>query len=90
MAILTSGTTTTPLFGAADSDIFQTIKSMATKIGTETNNSIGAANSTDFSDPGAVVLLQMRINQVTNAATAISNLSKAIQEPAKNAVSNLR
>ena len=32
----------------------------------------------------------MRINQVTNAATAISNLSKAIQEPAKNAVSNLR
>ena len=90
MAVITSGTTTTPLFGTADSNIFETIKSMATKIGTETNNSIGAANSTDFSDPGAVVLLQMRINQVTNAATAISNLSKAIQEPAKNAVSNLR
>ena len=90
MAVITSGTTTTPLFGTVDSNIFETIKSMATKIGTETNNAIGAANSTDFSDPGAVVLLQMRINQVTNAATAISNLSKAIQEPAKNAVSNLR
>ena len=90
MATIPPTRTTTPLFGAAASDIFETIKSMATKIGTETNNAIGAANSTDFSDPGAVVLLQMRINQVTNAATAISNLSKAIQEPAKNAVGNLR
>jgi hypothetical protein len=32
----------------------------------------------------------MRVNQVTNAATAVSNLVKAIQEPSKNAVSNLR
>lgn len=89
MAVITSGTITTPLFGT-DSDVLETIKNMAGKISTETNQAIGAANSTDFSDPGAVVLLQMRINQVTNAATAISNLSKAIQEPAKNAVSNLR
>jgi hypothetical protein len=83
-------TSTTPLFGATDSSVLTTIRDMATKIGSETNNAIAAANTTDFSDPGAVVLLQMRINQVTNAATAVSNLSKAIQEPAKNAVSNLR
>ena len=91
MPVLTSAAiSTTALFGSADSDVLLTIKDMATKIGTETNNAIAAANGTDFSDPGAVVLLQMRINQVTNAATAISNLSKAIQEPAKNAVGNLR
>jgi hypothetical protein len=63
---------------------------MATTVSTETNSAIAAASGTDFSDPGAVVLLQMRINQVTNAATAVSNLTKAIQEPSKNAVSNLR
>ncbi len=91
MAVLTPASlSTTPLFGAADSAALETIKDMATRVGTATNNAIAAANGTDFSDPGAVVLLQMRINQVTNAATAISNLSKAIQEPAKNAVSNLR
>ncbi len=63
---------------------------MADQVRQQTNNVIGASNSTDFSDPGAVVLLQMRVNQVTNAATAVSNLVKAIQEPSKNAVSNLR
>ena len=87
--VLTSGTITTPLFGG-DSNILTTIQNMAAKVSAQTNEAVGAANNTDFSDPGAVVLLQMRINQVTNAATAISNLSKAIQEPAKNAVSNLR
>ena len=90
MAVLPAASlSTTPLFGTY-SDVFQTIKDMATTVGTATSNTIAAANGTDFSDPGAVVLLQMRINQVTNAATAISNLSKAIQEPAKNAVGNLR
>ena len=84
-----SSLSTSPLFGT-DSDVLTTIKDMAATVSTATNNTIAAANGTDFSDPGAVVLLQMRINQVTNAATAISNLSKAIQEPAKNAVSNLR
>jgi hypothetical protein len=91
MAVLPAASlSTTPLFGTADSDVLTTIKSMASTVSTATSNTIAAANGTDFSDPGAVVLLQMRINQVTNAATAISNLSKAIQEPAKNAVSNLR
>lgn len=82
-------TNTTALFGA-DSQIWTTIRTMATTVSTETNQAIAAASGTDFSDPGAVVLLQMRINQVTNAATAVSNLTKAIQEPSKNAVSNLR
>ena len=91
MAVLPAASlSTTPLFGTVDSDVLTTIKSMATTVSEATSNTIAAANGTDFSDPGAVVLLQMRINQVTNAATAISNLSKAIQEPAKNAVSNLR
>lgn len=63
---------------------------MAQTLNTETTNVMDAAAQTDFSDPGSVVLLQMRVNQVTNAATAVSNLTKAIQEPAKNAVSNLR
>ena len=91
MAVLPAASlSTTPLFGIADSDVLTTIKSMASTVSTATSNTIAAANGTDFSDPGAVVLLQMRINQVTNAATAISNLSKAISEPAKNAVSNLR
>ncbi|MEY4940349.1 MAG: hypothetical protein RIQ93_2084 [Verrucomicrobiota bacterium] len=80
---------TDPLFGA-DSTIWTTIKGMAATVSSQTNNSVAAAATTDFSDPGAVVLLQMRINQVTNAATAVSNLAKALQEPSKNAVSNLR
>jgi hypothetical protein len=80
---------TSPLFGT-DSDVLTTIRDMSKRVTDATNNTIAAANGTDFSDPGAVVLLQMRINQVTNAATALSNLSKAISEPAKNAVSNLR
>jgi uncharacterized protein YqgV (UPF0045/DUF77 family) len=73
-----------------DSQVWQTVTTMATTINEETTAVITAASETDFSDPGAVVLLQMRVNQVTNAATAVSNLVKAIQEPAKNAVSNLR
>jgi len=88
MAILSGTLTTDPLF--ASSDIWSTITDMATRVSAQTNNAIGAANNTDFSDPGAVVLLQMRINQVTNASTAISNLAKAIAEPSKNAVGNLR
>lgn len=90
MPVLTSATiNATPLFGA-DSDIWSTIKDMASTVTTQTNNAVAAASGTDFSDPGAVVLLQMRVNQVTNAATAVSNLAKALQEPSKNAVSNLR
>lgn len=91
MPVLTPATiSSAPLFGTTNSDLLTTINDMASRVSTATNNAVAAANGTDFSDPGAVVLLQMRINQVTNAATAISNLSKAIQEPAKNAVSNLR
>lgn len=78
-----------PLFGS-NSDVWQTVTEMATTLNEETTAVMTAASETDFSDPGAVVLLQMRVNQVTNAATAVSNLVKAIQEPAKNAVSNLR
>jgi hypothetical protein len=90
MAILTSAPiSTTPLFGA-NSDIWDTITSMATTVGTQTNNVIAASSGTDFTDPAAVIALQMRVNQVTNAATAVSNLAKAIQDPSKNAVSNLR
>jgi hypothetical protein len=90
MAVLASAPlSASPLFGT-DSDVLATIRDMSSKVTDATNNTIAAANGTDFSDPGAVILLQMRINQVTNAATALSNLSKAISEPAKNAVSNLR
>jgi hypothetical protein len=89
MPVLSNTLSSTPLFGD-NSDIWETINSMANQVSTQTNNVIGASNSTDFSDPGAVVLLQMRVNQVTNAATAVSNLAKALQEPSKNAVSNLR
>lgn len=81
--------TQTPLF-SNNSSIWTTITKMADTVNTETTAAITAAGTTDFSDPGAVVLLQMRVNQVTNAATAVSNLVKAIQEPSKNAVSNLR
>ena len=73
-----------------DSGIWGTVKGMADKVNTATTQVITEASTTDFSDPGAVVLLQMRVNQVTNAATAVSNLVKAMQEPSKNAVSNLR
>lgn len=79
----------TPLFGG-NSNIWTTITGMAQTLNTETTTVITDASTTDFSDPGSVVLLQMRVNQVTNAATAVSNLVKAIQEPSKNAVSNLR
>jgi hypothetical protein len=89
MPVLSNTLSNTPLFGG-NSDVWQTINAMADQVRTQTNNVIGASNTTDFSDPGAVVLLQMRVNQVTNAATAVSNLVKAIQEPSKNAVSNLR
>ena len=78
-----------PLFGS-NSNVWTTITGMATTLNTETTQVITDASTTDFSDPGSVVLLQMRVNQVTNAATAVSNLVKAIQEPSKNAVSNLR
>jgi hypothetical protein len=78
----------TPLFGT--SNVWTAVTTMANTVNTETQNAVQAASQTDFSDPGAVVLLQMRINQVTNAATAVSNLVKALQEPSKNAVSNLR
>lgn len=81
--------TSTPLFGS-DSPIWTTITNMANTLNTETTKVITDSSTTDFSDPGSVVLLQMRVNQVTNAATAVSNLAKAIQEPSKNAVSNLR
>jgi hypothetical protein len=89
MPVLSNTLSTTALFGN-NSDVWQTINAMANQVSTQTNNVIGASNNTDFSDPGAVVLLQMRVNQVTNAATAVSNLAKALQEPSKNAVSNLR
>ncbi|PTY07835.1 hypothetical protein DB347_06310 [Opitutaceae bacterium EW11] len=89
MASSTNTIDFTPLFGT-DSSVWDTIHTMATTVSTQTNNVISASSQTDFSDPGAVVLLQMRVNQVTNAATAVSNLVKAIQEPSKNAVSNLR
>jgi hypothetical protein len=79
---------TPPLF--KDSTVFTTVKEMADAVALSTNNVMTAAKATDFSDPGSVVLLQMRVNQVTNAATAVSNLVKAMQEPSKNAVSNLR
>jgi hypothetical protein len=78
-----------PLFGS-NSDVWNTVTTMANTLNEETTQVMTDASQTDFSDPGAVVLLQMRVNQVTNAATAVSNLVKAIQEPAKNAVSNLR
>jgi len=81
-------TSTVPLFGS--STVWNNITQMANTLNTETTQVITDASTTDFSDPGAVVLLQMRVNQVTNAATAVSNLVKAIQEPSKNAVSNLR
>lgn len=74
----------------ADSEVWTKIRTMATTLNTETTQVVTDASTTDFSDPGSVVLLQMRVNQVTNAATAVSNLVKAIQEPSKNAVSNLR
>jgi hypothetical protein len=89
MPALSNPLSNDPLFGG-NSDVWDTINAMADQVRQQTENVIGAANSTDFSDPGAVVLLQMRVNQVTNAATAVSNLVKAIQEPSKNAVSNLR
>ena len=89
MAVVSNTLGSTPLFGS-NSDVWDTINDMAKKVSEQTTNVIGASNSTDFSDPGAVVLLQMRVNQVTNAATAVSNLVKAVQEPSKNAVSNLR
>ena len=63
---------------------------MADTVNTATTQVVTDASTTDFSDQGAVVLLQIRVNQVTNAATAVSNLVKALQEPSKNAVSNLR
>lgn len=78
-----------PLFGS-NSAVWTHMTNMANTVNQETTQVITDASTTDFSDPGAVVLLQMRINQVTNAATAISNLVKAMQEPSKNAVSNLR
>ncbi|MBB5037723.1 hypothetical protein [Prosthecobacter dejongeii] len=81
-------TSTVPLFGS--SNVWTSITQMANTLNTETTQVVSDASTTDFSDPGAVVLLQMRVNQVTNAATAVSNLVKAIQEPSKNAVSNLR
>ena len=80
---------TPPLFGS-DSAIWTTITKMATTLNTESTAVITDASTTDFSDPGSVVLLQMRVNQVTNAATAVSNLVKVIEEPSKNAVSNVR
>lgn len=89
MAVISNTLNNTALFGT-NSDVWDTINDMAQEVSTQTTNVIGASNNTDFSDPGAVVLLQMRVNQVTNAATAVSNLVKAIQEPSKNAVSNLR
>ena len=78
-----------PLFGS-NSPVWTTITTMANTLNAESTQVIQDASTTDFSDPGAVVLLQMRVNQVTNAATAVSNLVKAIEEPSKNAVSNLR
>lgn len=77
-----------PLF--SNSPMWDKITEMAGIVNTQTTQVVTDAADTDFSDPGSVVLLQMRVNQVTNAATAISNLAKAIQEPSKNAVSNLR
>jgi hypothetical protein len=74
----------------AQSPVWLKVKGMADSVNTASTNVINDAATTDFSDPGAVVLLQMRVNQVTNAATAVSNLVKAMQEPSKNAVSNLR
>jgi len=79
---------TTPLF--ENSPIWTNLRTMATTTATEMTNAINSASTTDFSDPGAVVELQMRINQITNAQTAVSNLVKAVMEPSKNAVSNLR
>jgi hypothetical protein len=76
------------LFGP--SDVWTKVKAMADDVNLASTKVITDAQNTDFSDPGAVVLLQMRVNQVTNAATAVSNLVKAMQEPSKNAVSNLR
>ncbi len=80
----------TPDLFDSSGTFFTTIKGMADDIATATDNVMADASSTDFSDPGSVVLLQMRVNQVTNAATAVSNLVKAMLEPSKNAVSNLR
>ncbi len=78
-----------PLFGS-NSQLWTTIQNMATTVSGQTTQVVTDASNTDFTDPGAVVLLQMRVNQVTNAATAVSNLTKALQDPSKNAVSNLR
>jgi len=80
---------TPPLFGS-NSQLWNTITGMAGTVSTQTTQVVTDASQTDFTDPGAVVLLQMRVNQVTNAATAVSNLTKALQDPSKNAVSNLR
>lgn len=74
----------------SNSSVFDKVNGMADKVNTATTQVVSDAEKTDFSDPGSVVLLQMRVNQVTNAATAVSNLVKALQEPSKNAVSNLR
>ena len=83
-------TSFSPDLFSSSSDVFVAVKGMADKVATATNQVVADASATDFSDPGSVVLLQMRVNQVTNAATAVSNLVKALQEPSKNAVSNLR
>ena len=74
----------------SDSGIWSKLKTMSDTLNKETTEVMNDASTTDFSDPGAVVQLQMRMNQVTNAATAVSNLAKAIMEPSKNAVGNLR
>jgi hypothetical protein len=74
----------------SNSDVFVKVKGMADTVNTATTQVVTDASTTDFSDQGAVVLLQIRVNQVTNAATAVYNLVKALQEPSKNAVSNLR
>jgi hypothetical protein len=83
-------TSFTPDLFSSNSTVFTKIKGMADSVAVATDQVTTDASTTDFSDPGAVVLLQMRVNQVTNAATAVSNLVKAMQEPSKNAVSNLR
>ncbi|MBV8586854.1 MAG: hypothetical protein JO308_11260 [Verrucomicrobia bacterium] len=80
---------TTALFGDS-TGLWNTINTMAQTVDTQTANVVNTASTTDMSDPGAVVLLQMQVNQVTNAATAVSNLVKALQAPSQNAVSNLR
>ena len=74
----------------ADSNIWGSLRTMAGSADVAMSSAIAEASTTDFSDPGAVVMLQMRINQITNAQTAVSNLVKAVMEPSKNAISNLR